>query len=331
MYQTVLITGAGGFIGSHVVEKQLSLGREVRAVDLHLDRISDISHPALRRIQGNFADPAVQQEAIPGAEVVIHLASAHLEVSLPEETYWQVNVHSLAGFLQACRDHGVQRFVQVSSSGVYGAIKEPPADEESPCHPELLYERTKYQGELEVKRFYQETGFPVVIVRPAWVYGPGCPRTGKLFRSIAKNRFFFVGDGMALRHCVYIDDFVDALELAATTERAVGRTYIIGDEAPTTLENLVSEIARITNASVPRFHAPVWLMAAVGLLMEAAFFPLRKEPPISRRTLRFFQGNSAFDISRAKRELGFVPKYDVSTGLRAYAQRSRIGSIGGAK
>jgi nucleoside-diphosphate-sugar epimerase len=331
MYRTVLITGAGGFIGSHVVEKQLSLGREVRAVDLHLDRLNHISDPLLHRIQGNFADPAVQQEALPGAELVIHLASAHLEVSLPEETYWQVNVHSLAGFLRACRDSGVRRFVQVSSSGVHGAIKQPPADEESPCHPELLYERTKYQGELEVKKFFQETGFPVVIVRPAWVYGPGCPRTGRLFRSIARKRFFFVGDGTALRHCVYIDDFVDALDLAATREGAVGRTYIIGDEKPVTLENLVAEIARLTNVGVPRVHAPVWLMAGIGLLMEAAFFPLRKEPPLSRRTLRFFQGNSAFDISRARQELGFVPKYDVSSGLRAYAERSKIGSTAGSK
>ena len=323
MYQTVLITGAGGFIGSHTVAKQLSLGRRVRALDIHLSKISHISHPELELIECDFTDPATQKEALRGVDLVFHLASAHLEVSVPEETYWRVNVHSLPGFLESCRNAGVKRFVHVSSVGVYGQIRTPPADEDSPCQPELIYERTKYEGEVQVKGFFKETGFPVVIIRPAWVYGPGCLRTRKLFRSIEKKRFFFVGDGMTLRHCVYVDDFVDAMELAATQEAAIGRTYVIGDDAPVTLRTLVGEISKLSNVRVPGLHVPVWVMNGLGLLAEIAFSPLRREPPISRRTLRFFVGNTAFDTSRSRRELGFAPRYTLADGLRAYIKWAR--------
>jgi nucleoside-diphosphate-sugar epimerase len=319
MYGRVLVTGAGGFIGSHVVAQQLSLGREVSALDIRLSGVDGMSDRALTRIEADFTEPAVQREALDGIDLVIHLASAHLEVSVPAETYWRVNVEALPGFLAASRDAGVRRFVHVSSVGVYGEIEQPPADEDSPCRPELLYERTKHAGELEVKKFFDETGFPIVIVRPAWVYGPGCPRTGKLFRSIRKGRFFYAGDGETLRHCVYIDDFVDALELSATQEAAVGRTYIVGDRQPVTLKHLMSEISRVSGKRPPRLHVPLWLMNGLGLLAEAAFYPLRREPPLSRRTMRFFTGNTAFDTSRAQRELGFVPKFDVGSGMRAYA------------
>jgi len=323
MFQTVLITGAGGFIGSHLVKKQLSLGREVRALDINLSRLSGVSSDSLRRLEGDFSDPALQREALSGVDLVFHLASAHLEVNVPKETYWRINVHSLRPFLESCRRAGVKRFVHVSSSGVYGAINQLPANEDSPCHPNLLYERTKYQGEFEVKSHFEETAFPVVIIRPAWVYGPGCPRTGKLFRSIGKRRFFFAGDGKTLRHCVYIDDFVDALELSATSVDAVGRTYVVGDQEPVTIEHLVGKIASLSGVRAPKLHVPVWLMTCLGLMMESAFYPLRREPPFSRRTMRFFLGNTAFDISRAKRDLGFTPKYDVASGLQAYAEWSK--------
>ena len=323
MYETVLITGAGGFIGSHIVTEQLSLGRRVRALDVDLSGISQVVHPNLERIECDFTDPAAQNEALRGVDLVVHLASAHLDVSLPEETYWRVNVHSLPGFLESCRNADVKRFVHVSSVGVYGQIRTPPADEDSPCQPELLYERTKYAGELEVNRFFKETGFPIVIIRPAWVYGPGCQRTRRLFRSIEKKRFLFVGDGMTMRHCVYIDDFVNAIELAATQEAAVGRTYVIGDDAPVTLKTLIGEISKISNVRAPGLHVPVWVMNGLGLLAEIAFSPLRREPPISRRTLMFFVGNTAFDTSRARRELGFAPRYTLADGLRAYSTWSR--------
>ena len=320
MYDRVLITGAGGFIGSHLVRSQLALGRRVRALDLHLARIEETSDPNLELVQGDFTDPTVQREAVDGVDLVFHLASAHLEVSLSDDAYWHVNVHAIRPFLESCRDAGVQRFVHVSSVGVHGTIENPPANEESPCHPELLYERTKYEGELRVREFSEAEGLPIVIIRPTWVYGPGCPRTRRLFDSIRKGRFFFVGDGSALRHCVHIDDFADAMEMAAQRQEAVGRTYIIGDREAATLEYLVGEIANTVGVRAPRLRLPRWLVGAAGLLMELAFYPLRRDPPISRRTLRFFTGNTAFDTSRAQDELGFAPRYELATGLRAYGE-----------
>lgn len=316
MYQSVLITGAAGFIGSHLVRRQVSLGRRVRALDIRRPITSWPSDPQVDPVVGDIADPTIQEKAVQGVDLIFHLASAHLAVNVSENTYWRVNVHSVPGFLERCRNAGVKRFVHLSSVGVYGNVENPPANEDHPCRPELLYERTKYQGELEVQAFFQKTCFPVTIVRPVWVYGPGCPRTLKLFKAIQKGRFFFVGNRKTLRHCVYIDDLLDALDLCAGQEAAVGKIYIIGDLQPVTLENLTHKIAAILDVRAPRLRLPVTLVQLASSLLQHTFTALGKEPPFSQRSLNFFTNNTAFDISRARTELGFVPKITLEEGLR---------------
>ncbi len=315
--RSVLVTGAGGFIGSHLVAAQLKRGHRVTALDLHGDRLGRLrGRPGLTLVEGDVANPEVQRRAAAGIDVVFHLAAAHLGASVPESEFRRVNVDGVGTLLEACRAAGVSRFVHCSSVGVYGEVVAPPYDEDSPCRPELPYERTKLEGERLALEYGRREGFPVCVLRPAWVYGPGCPRTEKLFRSIRKGRFVIVGRGDGLRHCVYIADMIEAFELAATVPQAVGDVFVIGDAAAVPVRELVAKIARSTGSRMPiSIPAPLFLVGAVAL--EGVFSVLRKEPPFSRRTMRFFDGNTAFDISRARKRLGYAPGWTLDAGLEA--------------
>lgn len=310
----ILVTGAGGFIGSHLAVDQRARGNQVVALDVHLERLEHLAETdRFELIEGDVADVRVQERALEGVEVVHHLAAAHLGASVAEAEFERVNVTAVRSFIGTAVDAGVKRFVHCSSVGVFGRIEDPPADEGSPCNPDIAYERSKLAGEKVVIEAVA-AGFPAVIIRPVWVYGPGDARTEKLFRTIGKGRFVVAGRGDGLRHCVYIRDMVDALELAASSADALGRVIIVGDETAITVRALVDQFARVCGAAAPR-SVPFAMLSTAAVLAEAAFKLLGKEPPISRRTLKFFTANTAFDTARARQLLGFRPAYDVASGL----------------
>ena len=317
----VLITGAGGFIGSHLVDSQLAQMVDVRAVDLHLDLLKHHEgHPRLESVQGDITDANLVKRLVADVDIIYHLASAHLDVSLSDEHYRQVNVGATQLLLTAAREVGVKRFVHCSSVGVIGDVDHPPADERSECRPTNIYERTKLEGERAALAFAHETGFPVVVVRPAWVYGTRCPRTAKLVRMVSKGTFLFFGGGKNLRHPVYIDDAVKGLELSACTEGVNGEVFIIAGERAVTTSELVQTISEVKGARKPRLRVPMVLGLAGGYLMETAFKILGKRPPFSRRSVDFFLKHNAYDIGKAKRMLGYQPQVDLRTGLQKTIQ-----------
>jgi dihydroflavonol-4-reductase len=313
----VTITGANGFIGLHLVQDQLSKERKVRAVDLKADKLRLLPpNPDLEIIQADIRDKDAMARAVDGSAFVFHLASAHLAVSLPESEYWQINRDAALSLAETCRQAGVRRFVHCSSVGVYGEIKDPPADETSPCHPDLIYEKSKLEGEQAVLAYQRQSGLPLTVLRPVWVYGPGCPRTEKLFRSLRKRTFFYIGDGCSLRHCVHIDDFNHACELAATRPQAVGEIFIIGDAGAVTLRELLGAMAAAASFPIPRLHLPLALVRPLFAAAEKLFLALGREPVVSTRTLKFFTNNTSFSIAKARRLLGFEPQFDVAAGMR---------------
>lgn len=310
-----LVTGAGGFIGSHLIRYLATRGWAVRAIDVH---------PPAGPLNGNIEyrvcdirdEPGLSQ-AIEGVDYVFNLASVHLDVHASFDRFQSVNVQALERVVELSANAQVRRLIQVSSVGVYGHVASPPAKEDAPLHPENDYERTKAAGEGIASRAADRSGLDLVIVRPSWVYGAGCPRTAKLLRALRKGRFFYIGKGNNLRHPLYIDDFLQGVELAARAPPQVaGRTFNLAGPRWMTVEEMVSQFARAIDVPAPKLHAPRWMGMTVGWAAEQVSAVVGAEPPISRRTLTFFENDNAFDISAARQAFGFDPRTDLPGGAR---------------
>jgi nucleoside-diphosphate-sugar epimerase len=313
-----LVTGAGGFIGSHLIRYLATRGWVVRAIDVH---------PPAGPLNGNIEyrvcdirdEPGLSQ-AIEGVDYVFNLASVHLDVHASFDQFQSVNVQALERVVELSASARVERLVQVSSVGVYGHVASPPAKEDAPLHPENDYERTKAAGEEIASHAADRSGLDLVIVRPSWVYGAGCPRTAKLLRALRKGRFFYIGKGNNLRHPLYIDDFLQGVELAALAPPQVaGRTFNLAGPRWMTVEEMVSQFARAIDVPPPKLHAPRWMGMTVGWAAEQVSAVVGAEPPISRRTLTFFENDNAFDISAAREAFGFDPRTDLPGGARRAA------------
>ncbi len=313
---TVLVTGAGGFIGQHLVAKLLQDGRKVIALDVELGALAGLkSNALLRYAQLDLRQHDALKEPVSQADTIINLAAAHLEVGVGESYFYDVNVRALENLLTLAAKHQIQRFVHCSSVGVYGPLPATLANEDTGCQPDIAYEKTKLQGELAVADAIKQTKLSAVIVRPSWVYGPGCPRTEKLLQSVKKRRFFFVGDGENLRHPLYISDLLRALELSATLDIPSGEIIIAAGPRPVTTRELVEQILAISGSD---FRPPTLPLAPVALachITERLYSLFHRQPPFSRRSLKFFTDNSAFDGSKARRLLGFEPMVDLDEGL----------------
>ena len=318
--RTVLVTGAAGFIGTHLVQRLASLGMEVRALDL---RLRSRSVDGVRTCQVNICDRAAVAPLLEGVDTVFHLASLHLEVGADQAAFNAVNVDAAADLVALAGERGVRRFVHTSSVGVYGdAGRGLPLREDAPKHPDSPYERSKLKGERAVLARALNTELELIVLRPAWVYGPGCPRTGKLLRTLEKGRFFYLGSGDNVRHPLYIADMVDAYILAAEATGLNGRIFNVGGPQIVQLREMVEVFAREAGFPIPALHLPMSLGHVIGWAAELAFQAAGREPPFSRRSLAFFRSNNAWDISAAREELGFDPAIGLEEGVR----RTLVGS-----
>jgi nucleoside-diphosphate-sugar epimerase len=317
-FQSALVTGGGGFTGSHLVRSLVRDGVRVRVLTRSARRSREKLPASVDLLEGRIEEPDAVERAVRGCEVVFHLATSFRTAKITDEEHRAIHVDGTRFLLEASRRHGVRRFVHVSTIGVTSSVEHPPGDETLPYSPDDVYQQTKAEGERLALACHRRHGDPVVVVRPTSIYGPGDDRLLKLFRLVAKGRFVMFGSGEVFFHMIHVDDLVRGLRLAATApeEAVLGEVFILGGGEYTTLNDLVSRIARATGGSEPRLHLPVKPLLAVGSVVERLFRPLRIEPPIFRRRVNWFVKNRAFSIEKAARVLGFHPEIALDRGLR---------------
>lgn len=311
----ICVTGATGFIGKQLSNHLVGSGHQVVALVRTQPDSSAGFAEEIDFALGDVRNAESLQKAFAGCDVVMHLAALFNHPELSLEDYQAVNVDGVQNVLEVARENSVGRVVHCSTVGV-ASDGVPPYSESAPYAPPEWdkYETTKCAGEKLARKFHSDTGYPVVIIRPAQVYGPGDEGKIKFYRMVKKG--VIVNPGKTLKHLIYVKDLCRAFELAATCERGFGEPMIIASPEPTPLTKLVSLVAKAINVDEPKIRIPALPITVLATVVEYVFNLIDKKPPIFRRSTHFFTKSVAFDAQNAKNYLGFSSETSTEQGVK---------------
>jgi nucleoside-diphosphate-sugar epimerase len=323
----VLVTGANGFTGSSLTRKLVEQDHEVRALVRPQSNTDTLKGLDIELVKVDLSNGSLPQDAFRGVDVIYHIAAAFRKEGVPRKYFYEVNALGTQRVLESALKAEVQRFVHCSTIGVMGNIKTPPATEETPYNPGDIYQETKMEGEKLALEFFEKHKLPGVVVRPGSIYGPGDMRFVKLFKSINRGVFVTIGPGKTHFHMVYIEDLTDGMILASEIDEALGEVFILAGNEPVMINDLVSCIADVLDKPAPKRHIPVAPVMLAANVVQQICKPFGVEPPLYPRRLDFFIKNREFDISKARNILGYNPKVDLRTGLKATANWYRENNL----
>lgn len=309
-----LVTGAAGFIGSHLVESLVRQGAQVRAFVHYssrpghgnLDLLPDDVRASIEVVAGDITDAACIAEAVAGCDVILHLAAI---ISIPHSyraagQCLAVNAEGTLRVLEACRRHGVRRLVHASTSEVYGSARAVPMSEAHPISPQSPYAATKVAADALVMAMHRSFGVPAVIVRPFNTYGPRQSTRAVLTSIVAQlvggAQELQLGDLRPTRDFVHVNDTVAGFLAAAQADAAVGGVFNIA----TGHEISIGDAARLA-------------MRVVGREVPIRKIPARERPPASE-VVRL-----CGDASAAHATLGWKPTVALEEGLASLAEFAR--------
>lgn len=302
-----LVTGAAGFVGMQIVKELRSHDIAVRALVRQEKQIKLFEPMGVEAVLCDIQDRDRLRECMEGIRGVYHIAALFRQADQPDSAYYDINVQGVRNVLETAAEAGVQRVVHCSTVGVLGHIEHPPANEDTPYNPGDIYQRTKMEGEKIAMEAFKSGQVNGAVIRPAMIYGPGDTRTLKMFKMIAKGRFFYAGKGANLVHFIDVRDLARSFRLAMERPERNGELYIIAGERAMPLKELCDKTAEILGVSPPWIKVPVKPLQWLGSICEAICIPLKINPPIYRRRVDFYTKDRSFDGSKAAEQLGFKP------------------------
>ncbi len=301
-----LVTGAAGFMGSHLVEYLVSKGVRVRATARPRQDTSFFDRLGVEFVGSDLTKP----ETLPalfegGVDRVFHLG-AICNFSTPYRKLYATNVVGVEHITRLALEAKVKRFVHVASTSVYGPYRGTPFTEDSPREPQDDYGRSKRDGENVVMQRINE-GLPAVITRPCTVYGPRCTDgAGKVF-SRPTSIFAIPGSGKQLLSNVRAEDVAAAVEHLSCLDEAEGQVYNIADDSHPTVEEALTLAADAFGAKPPTLHLPLWLIGIVARFNGLIFRFTGKVPDLEYDAVRYLYDDYVVDNSKLKKKTWTAP------------------------
>lgn len=329
----VLVTGATGFIGSHLLDALVRRNQDVRCL---VERKSDSEHlqrKGIELVYGDLADKDSLAPAVEGVDVIYHLAAIQSYKRAPQEKYELINYGGTRELLESAVNRQIRKFIYFSSIGVVGSLNEPVLlDEKAPYKALSPYEISKEKAERTVFEYFNKYKLPAVVIRPSKVYGPGdLSELLTLYRMVQKGLFRFVGNMRKIRMSFcYVGNLVEASIMAEENDASIGQIYFISDERPYSLEEFVQAVAEEENVKLPKKDIPLW-MAKLGVcFFEKLKKMTGKHSLVSEKTLiRMLTEYQMCDISKARKELNYSSKFRLKEGMHYtidwYKQKGLLG------
>lgn len=320
MSKKILITGATGFLGSHLVDANLAKGNIVRALVLPDDpETKKLQQKNVGIVFGDIRNYEEVRKAITDdIDIVFHCA-AFVSDWGKREIFEQVMINGTENVCRAASEAKVERFVKISTNDVFGLGEEEVMDETFPLKPwNEPYPDTKLVAEEIAWRYYREAALPVTMVYPCWIFGSGDKTfVPHLADAVLKGEMVFFRKN-AIVWPTYIENLVDLLMLISEDERAVGNGYLVHDGESTTLEEFTNSLAKEIGAKEVKMHLPYSLVYGVAVLMEAFGKLTNKKdrPLLTTYTVKNLGSRLRFSIDKAKRELGWTPKITYKEGFK---------------
>ena len=315
----VLITGASGFIGGHLVEANLRRGNSVRAMvlpgDPGAERLS--KKKGVQTMSGDVRDYDSVRRACAGMDIVFHCAAVVTDWA-PRSLYREVTIRGTENMCRAALAANVSRFVDMSTNDVFGIDEKNLMDETYPLRKwGEPYPDSKIEAERITWRFHREHGLPVTMVYPCWVFGPGdMTFVYPLAEAIVKRDLVFWRRNVIVWPA-YIENLVDLLMLISVDGRAVGNGYLVHDGEYVTLQDFCKGIADALGSPQARLHIPYFAAYAASFVMELVWKALGKteRPLLTTYVVKNLGSRFRFSIAKADRELGWKPKVPFQEGF----------------
>lgn len=316
---TVLVTGAAGFVGLGLVRRLRADGEHVRALALPGDRrLPELRALDVEVVEADVTDAAAIAPHFAGIERVFHVA-ALVHGWHPWARYRAVNVGGTQQVARAAQAAGVQRFVHISTSDVFGVPRDGAVLDESKPFAEWRepYPDTKIEAERWLWQFHRESGLPLSVIYPGWVYGPGDEALFPGFAQAIRDGMLVFWQRDTKLAWAHVDNLADAIVLVGRAPAAVGQGYLVHDDADgPTLEEVSARLGTILGKPLAPRYVPYAAIYAAAAIAQAAWrvLPLKGGPPILTADVKAF--GYRFVLSNAKlRALGWTPRISIAEGM----------------